>query len=136
MTAAPSVTHVTEILASSKYRLAIMSAKQKISANGTYVFDPEEIEQLDELSLTSVLSTMVDPAQEVPEAASPDVVAPARLGDTTINELLSDQLEPDDAPPAHLGLPVRPEPAEDPGDLIDPELLFPDLTTSKSGKGR
>ncbi len=113
-----------------------MGTKQKVSANGTYVFDPEEIEQLDELSLTSVLSTMVDPAQEVPEAASPDVVAPARLGDTTINELLSDQLEPDDAPPAHLGLPVRPEPAEDPGDLIDPELLFPDLTTSKSGKGR
>jgi hypothetical protein len=111
--------------------------KQKISANGTYVFDAEEIEQLDELSLTSVLSAIADPnAQENPEAEPPDLVAPARLGDTTINELLSGQLEPDDAPSAQSDLPIRPEPAEEPGDLIDPELLFPDLTPSKSGKRR
>jgi hypothetical protein len=114
-----------------------MSTKQKISANGTYVFDPEEIEQLDESSMTSVLSTLVDPsAQESSETESPDIVAPARLGDTTINELLSGQLEPDDAPLSRSGLPAGPEPAEELGDLIDPELLFPDLTTSKGRKGR
>jgi hypothetical protein len=115
-----------------------MGTKQKISANGTYVFDPEEIEQLDELSLTSVLSAVVDGSpQEGPETEPPNLVAPASRGDTTINELLSGQLEPDDEPPSRSGLPVRPQPAEEaPGDLIDPELLFPDLTTSKGGKER
>ena len=117
-----------------------MGTKQKVSANGTYVFDPGEIEQLDELSLTSVLSAVVDDAspQEAPEPAeSPDIVAPASLGGTTINELLSGQLEPDDEPPARSGLPIRPQPAEEtPGDLIDPDLLFPELTKSKGGKRR
>jgi hypothetical protein len=114
-----------------------MSTNQKISANGTYVFDPEEIEQLDELSLTSVLSAVVDASpQEPPETETRNVVAPTTRGDTTINELLGGQLEPDDAPAARSDLPVRPEPAEDFGDLIDPELLFPDLATSKAGKRR
>jgi hypothetical protein len=131
------VTHITEILACSKYRLAGMSTKQKISANGTYVFDADEIEQLDELSLTSVLSTIVDPnAQQNRDTESSDVVAAAGLGNTTINELLSGQLEPDDAPLSRSGLPAGPEPADEPGDLIDPDLLFPDVTMSKGGRGR
>ena len=114
-----------------------MGTKQKVSANGTYVFDPEDIEQLDELSLTTVLSDVVDASQqEGPETATPDIVAPASQGDTTINELLSGQLEPSDASPARCGLPGRAEPAEEAGDLIDPEVLFPDLTKNKSGKRR
>jgi hypothetical protein len=109
-----------------------MGTKQKISTNGTYVFDPDEIEQLDELSLTSVLSAVVDASpQEAPSPMSADIVSPARLGDTTINELLSGQLEPDDAPPANSGLPVSLELAETSDDLIDPELLFPELSTRK-----
>ena len=59
-----------------------------------------------------------------------------RLGDTTINELLRGQLEPDDGPPANSGLPLRLEPAEALDDLIDPDLLFPELKTSKGGTGR
>jgi len=116
-----------------------MGTKQKVSANRTYVFDPEEIEQLDELSLTSVLSAVVDDAspQEAPEPESPNTVAPASLGSTTINELLSGQLEPDDDPPARSGLPVRPQSAEEmPGDLIDPDLLFPGITKSNGGNRR
>lgn len=115
-----------------------MSTKQKISANGTYVFDPAEIDQLDELSMTTVLSDVVN-ANTPDDGAteSPDVVGPARLGDTTINELLSGQIEPDDAPPARSGLPFRPQHEEEtPEDLIDPELLFPDLATRKGGKER
>jgi hypothetical protein len=113
-----------------------MGQKQKLSANGTYVFDPEEIEELDELSLTSIVRGIVDCSpQEAPSAESPNVVSPARLGDTAINELLSGQLEPDDAPAASSELPIRPELAEEPGDLIDPEILFPDLL-KKGGKRR
>ena len=110
-----------------------MSTKQKVSANGTYVFDPAEIDQLDELSMTAVLSDVVNAnTPERNETEPLDVVGPARLGDTTINELLSGQLEPDDAPPAHSGLPARPDPEEDSGDLIDPGILFPDLPTKRA----
>ena len=110
-----------------------MGTKQKISANGTYVLDAAEIEQLDELSLTSVVRAMGEGnPQEAPDA--PNVVWPARLGDTTINELLSGQLEPDEVPSALFGAPVRQEPGEEPDDLIDAELLLPELAT-KVGKG-
>jgi hypothetical protein len=113
-----------------------MSTKQKISANGTYVFDPEEIEQLDELSLTSVVRAIGESQQEAASTDAPNVVSPARLGDTTINELLSDQLEPDVESPVISCLPVSRELAEEaPGDLIDPDVLFPDLTTGKRGDG-
>jgi len=109
-----------------------MSTKQKVSPNGTYVFDPAEIDQLDELSMTTVLSDAVNATTpEGREIESPDVVGPARGGDTTINELLNGQLEPDDAPPAHSGIPAGPEPAEEPGDLIDPDVLFPDLPSKR-----
>jgi hypothetical protein len=100
-----------------------MGTKQKISANGTYVLDPEEIEQLDELSMTSVLAAVDDPdTTEHRQTESPNVVSPARLGDTTINELLSGQLEPDDAPPARSGIPATPQPEDETSDdLIEPE---------------
>jgi hypothetical protein len=114
-----------------------VATKQKVSANGTYVFDPEDIEQLDELSLTSVLSAVVDGAgpQEVPEPESPNTVAPASLGGTTINELLSGQLEPNDE---RLRAPAFPpdRSAERVDDLIDPELVFPELTTTKGRNER
>lgn len=50
-----------------------------------------------------------------------------------INEPLSGQLEAEDAPrAANSGLPGRSEPAETTDDLIDPALLFPELTTGKA----
>lgn len=112
--------------------------KQIVSAKGTYVFDPEEIAQLDELSLTTVLSDVLAGSTERGgEPESPNYVAPQSLGDTTINELLSDPLEPDDEHVAQFGLPATPRPAEEaPGDLLDPDVLFPELTTSKDGKKR
>ncbi len=112
-----------------------MGTKQKITADGTYVFDPEEIEQLDELSMTSVLSAVVEAIPEEHCQPQPPVVGPASRGDTTINELLSGQLEPDDGPPAHCGLPPTSEPAETTDDLIDPDLLFPELASSRGRKG-
>jgi hypothetical protein len=112
--------------------------KQIVSAKGTYVFDPEEIAELDELSLTTVLSdVLAGSTEQGQEPESPNNVAPQSLGDTTINELLSDAAEPDDEHVAHSGLPGTPQPAEEaPGDLIDPDALFPELTTSKGGKKR
>jgi hypothetical protein len=88
------------------------------------------------LSLTSVLSAVVDPiTREQSETESPGTASPAGLGDTTINELLSGQLEPDDSSPGDF-LSLKREPAETPDDLIDPELLFPELTSSKGAKRR
>ncbi len=110
-----------------------MGAKQKITAAGTYVFDPEEIEQLDELSMTSVLSAVVEAIPEEHCQPEPPIVAPVSRGNTTINELLSGQLGPDDGPPARL--PARSEPVETTDDLIDPDVIFPELTTSRGGKG-
>jgi hypothetical protein len=108
-----------------------MTTKQKVSANGTYVFDPAEIDQLDELSMTTVLSDAINAAARRLEPQPPDLVGSARVGDTTINELLGGQLEPNDAPPPHSGFPARSEPAEETGDLIDPDLLFPDLPSKR-----
>ncbi len=48
----------------------------------------------------------------------------------------ADQLEPDVESPVISCLPVSRELAEEaPGDLIDPDVLFPDLTTGKRGDG-
>jgi len=103
--------------------------KQKISADGTYVFDAEEIEQLDELSLTSVLSAIVDPVpQEDSEPKSTLVAAVPGKADTTINEILKGQGSAQDQRPTHRGLNNNPLPAETSDDLIDPALVFPELT--------
>ena len=66
-----------------------MGTQQKFSANGTYVFDPDEIEQLDEFSMTSLLSAAVDAIpQDQSETELCDIVATESLGNTTINALL------------------------------------------------
>jgi hypothetical protein len=99
-----------------------MDSKTRISANGTYVLDPEDIEQLDELSLTSLINAIPE-AQQPPkpaEAPAPDA------GDTTINQILRGAPATIDAPRAPP--PKSPERPESTGDLIDPELIFSDPT--------
>jgi hypothetical protein len=104
-----------------------MGTKPKVSANGTYIFDAQDIEQLDEVSLTSIVSTIVDSnEQDAPELKSSDIAAPS-AGDTTINSILKGAPSSNDQPPAHSGLPVKPESAETTDDLIAPELIFSDL---------
>jgi len=67
-----------------------MKSKPKISANGTYILDPEEIEQLDELSLTSVISDVVGAIpEERADSESTDVESPSDAGDTTVNKILT-----------------------------------------------
>jgi hypothetical protein len=99
-----------------------MSGKQKISANGTYVFDPEDIEQLDELSFTSMIKA-IEPGQQPSEAvqAQPEPVA----GDTTINAMLEEPAEScDEDYRATDELQGDPE---ETGDLLAPELIFGEL---------
>lgn len=72
-----------------------MNATSKISARETIVIDENEIDQLDEISLTSVMRQLTDPAepsqsQHTDERRDPPTApyAPERA-DSTINELLS-----------------------------------------------
>ena len=103
-----------------------MDAKTKISANGTYVLDPEDVEQLDELSLTSVMKEAVDAIPQVESSPKPSDTAASGEGDTTINAILRGVPSADDQPSS--ALPQAPAPSENTGDLLAPELLFPDLT--------
>jgi hypothetical protein len=109
-----------------------MDDKPQVSAKKTYVLDADEVERLDELSLTSVIgdaADFVDGPRDQPRRDAPAIEQPASLSDATINELLGE-------PPAcgtphfdrensHHGIPEHVEP---PDDLIAPELLFPGRT--------
>jgi hypothetical protein len=102
-----------------------MDKKPKLSPNGTYVFDEDDIEQLDELSLTSVVKGLTETTPEDdPEPKSSGAAAPSDGGDTTINAILRSPPKSDDQQPGFLD---EPDPAETDGDLIDPELMFPEL---------
>lgn len=109
-----------------------VNTKPKISANGTYVLDPEDIEQLNELSLTSVISDVIGSMRQEgsePEASS-DAPMPFEAADTTINELLDLEPSSDDEPFADSGRSAGPETAADAetsGDLLDPALIFTEL---------
>jgi hypothetical protein len=102
-----------------------LDAKTEISANGTYVLDPEDVEQLDELSLTSVITDVVK-ASAQPSPKSSDAAASGAEGDTTINEILRGAPATTVQPPATV--PRRAEPSESTGDLVAPELIFDDVT--------
>ena len=101
-----------------------MKAKSKVSPDGTYVFDAEDIEQLDELSLTAVLRSVVDDSSEHvgAEPKPSEIAAPSAEGDTTINKILDGSPSSNDEPPAGL-----PEPPETTGDLLSPDLIFSEL---------
>jgi hypothetical protein len=97
-----------------------MNTKPKISANGTYVFDPEDIEQLDELSLTSMIAA-IDPSRPPDDVQRTDPEPRACAGDTTINALLEEAAASDAPAPTYVESPEAPG---ETGDLIDPELIF------------
>jgi hypothetical protein len=100
-----------------------MDGKPKISARETYVLDEAEIEQLDQLSLTSVVTALVEAVPEDdPEPKSLGIAPSSVKGDTTINEIL-EAPSVDDQPVERSDSSAQPEPA---GDLIAPELVFPD----------
>lgn len=118
-----------------------MDGKPKISAEGTYVFDEDELDQLDELSLTSVIGgtdTLAQRDQEpVGDLSESETVADQ--GDSTINELLRDPAsdEPaNDSSSATDSVPVLrgdirrqdDSAVESSEDLIAPDLLFPELS--------
>jgi hypothetical protein len=106
-----------------------MDTKPKISPNGTYVLDEEDIEQLDELSLTSLISAVVEATpQDDPEVKSSGIAASSDDGDTTINAILRAPSASDDQQP---GFPAEPDPAHTGGELIAPELVFPELTPGR-----
>jgi len=103
-----------------------MSVKPKISPNGTYILDPEDIEQLDEFSLTSVIADAVESfPQERPESAPSDTPA-ADAGDTTINRILEASQAPDDQPPVHRDSAADSDATETTSDLLNPKLMFPE----------
>ena len=77
-----------------------MDAKPKFSPSGTYVLDAEDVEHLDELSLTSMVSALVEAIPEDdPKLAAPSIASPSVAGDTTINEILSAPSASVDQPP-------------------------------------
>lgn len=105
-----------------------MDAKPKVSAKGTYILDDEDIDRLDELSLTSVINDVTDPfeaSRQEPQERLPDVDEEPSLGDSTINQLLNESVASADLPfderNGHLDESLEPS-----DDLIAPELLFSD----------
>jgi hypothetical protein len=112
-----------------------MDAKPKFSPNGTYVLDAEDIEQLDELSLTSIVTALVEAApDDDPKLQAPSIAAPSVAGDTTINQILSAPPAAADQPLKPPNFPAEPEPTITAGDLLAPELMFPDLAPQKKGR--
>jgi hypothetical protein len=97
-----------------------MHERPKINPSSTYVIDESEIEQLDELSLTSMVTALVEAVPETGPAPASDVAEPTPAGDTAINEILAassvdQQSERSAAEP------------ESEGDLLPAGVLFPDL---------
>ena len=109
--------------------------KRVISAKGTYVLDEADLEQLGDLSLTSVIADMAksleSPRQET-EPSWSELDAAVTRTDRTINEMLAGAFSTSDEPSADEALAPRNEKVEqdigeETADLIAPELLFPEL---------
>ena len=103
-----------------------MDAKSKISANGTYVLDPEDVEQLDELSLTSVMKEAAGALPRGEPSPTSDEGASTGEGDTTINEILRGAPTRDDE--LASGGSQDSVQSDNTEELLAPELIFPDLT--------
>ena len=120
-----------------------MGSKQNISANGTYVFDKDELDQLDELSLASVIDDTADSLNrlhEEPGAHSSECEETSSAsiqGDLTINELLKDSISSSDplsdsGRHVHSEHTTEPQPIEAQDDLIAPELLLGEQTGDRN----
>ena len=124
-----------------------MEEKPKFSARETYVLDPDEISQLDELSLTSVLRQVADPIEEPQKERNgktleSEIARPASVSiDATIDELVEPSI-PAGVSPYNSG---RHSPSkattdtesavESLDDLIAPDLLFSDETDESNDDG-
>lgn len=111
-----------------------MSKKQKVSARGTFVFDKDDIEELDEMSLTSIMveikpgiRTDRQSREQTAEPRKPLKPDEQALSNATINALLEDLMP---AAPAGRGDPDAIEqnsPGAHSSDaLLDADQLFPD----------
>lgn len=111
-----------------------MSDKQPISARETYILDEDELDQLDELSLTSVIEDLSGSVRQLQSEPEPDAHALEQpsSGDTTINELLYDAAPLDYSPDEYRphadydDAAIELDPPEASDDLIAPDVLFSD----------
>lgn len=102
-----------------------MGGKPKISPRGTYVLDAVDLEQLDELSLTSVIGEMTDALEPLcGEPAEDGVPNASGAGDPTINALLEDGRDPPTGRRQDVSEIPEYAAIETADELIAPELLF------------
>jgi hypothetical protein len=103
-----------------------MNTKTKIDPSSTYVIDESEIEQLDELSLTSMVTALVEVAPE--DAPEPPADSGASLppGDAAINEILA--ASGANQKRERSDLLIEPETTDD---LLSADVLFPELTRER-----
>ena len=112
--------------------------KRAISAKGTYVLNEDELDRLGDLSLTTVIADLhesLEPSAQEPKPSRSEPVAADTRTDRTINELLAGAFsESDDAfvsevpsPSASYDTVAALDTDEETGDLIAPELVFPEL---------
>jgi hypothetical protein len=108
---------------------ASVNGKPRKSATDTYVLDQDEVDQLDELSLTSVIGDFTDAGDAAgigtDDPPEPEAPSPSTEGDTTINQLLEDSSLLDYQIPDDHGYDVTQSESEDePSELIAPDLIF------------
>ena len=108
---------------------------KSIRAKRTEALDEDDLRQLTDLSFTSVIADIAHSerrANKDEKSSRPEVDLESTHTDRTINELLAGAFSSSD-PVSHADPRVRsggatdPEAAEATGDLIDPDLLFPEL---------
>jgi len=112
-----------------------MRGKISVSARETIVIDENEISQLDEISLTSVMRQLTDAPETVQsqntERQPPTTVHSSASSDSTINELLNDMApsaEPfmESKSPSYGGLASDAEISDEAVDeLLSADVLFP-----------
>jgi len=108
--------------------------KPMIRAKRTNALDEHELRQLSDLSFSSVIADIASSEERAPndKRSQREIDLESTHTDRTINELLAgafSESEPaDPRPRIPSAASERPEAAEATGDLIDPNLLFPELT--------
>lgn len=108
--------------------------KPKISAKRTPALDEDDLRQLNDLSFTSVIADIAraERSHGDPKRSRPEVDLTSTHTDRTINDLLDGALSSSDPvcnaeARVPAGGAANPEKAEATRDLIDPDLLFPEL---------
>ena len=120
--------------------------KPKVSADGTYIFDADDLDELDDVSLTSVMGDVAESIKEKLKESGdslPDIdesmfstdehdAGPGDEQEDLIAKSIEATLSPDamsDQVDADSGEEDEPE------TLIPPELLFPGASKGRGGKG-